>query len=186
MVDHNRHVRIADFGLLRIISDKANFISSISCDGGGTLQWMSPELLDPESFNLKDSRPTKQSDIYALGMVVYEVLSGQRPFPGCSGPVVIKKVMAGERPLRLEGTRGAWFRDGIWEMLELCWKAEPNDRPSLETIFRCLEGAIRPSRSPSPAPTVKEDAETETMVNRTGMPPFRFEPMCQHSVTLMV
>ena len=186
LVDHNRHVRIADFGLLRIISDKANFISSISCDGGGTLQWMSPELLDPESFNLKDSRPTKQSDIYALGMVVYEVLSGQKPFPRCSGPVVIKKVIGGERPLRLEGTRGAWFRDGIWEMLELCWKAEPNDRPSLETIFECLEGATRPSRSPSPAPTVKEDAETETMVKRSGMPPFQFEPMCQHSVAAVV
>jgi len=40
---------------------------------GGTKQWMSPELLNPESFGLNDSRPTTQSDCYALGMVVYEV-----------------------------------------------------------------------------------------------------------------
>ena len=40
---------------------------------GGTERWMSPELLDPEAFGLNGDRPTKQSDCYALGMVVYEV-----------------------------------------------------------------------------------------------------------------
>ena len=34
---------------------------------------MSPELHDPERFGATDDRPTKQSDCYALGMVVYEV-----------------------------------------------------------------------------------------------------------------
>jgi len=34
---------------------------------------MSPELLDPERFGVSDDRPTKQSDCYAFGMVVYEV-----------------------------------------------------------------------------------------------------------------
>ena len=37
---------------------------------------MSPELLDPERFGIpetEDDRPTRQSDCYALGMVIYEV-----------------------------------------------------------------------------------------------------------------
>lgn len=34
---------------------------------------MSPELLYPERFGAKDSKPTTHSDCYALGMVVYEV-----------------------------------------------------------------------------------------------------------------
>ena len=37
---------------------------------------MSPELLDPERFGMPESegnRPTRQSDCYALGMVIYEV-----------------------------------------------------------------------------------------------------------------
>ena len=42
---------------------------------GGTTRWMSPELLYPEEFGCSDKRPTKQSDCYALGMVVYEVLT---------------------------------------------------------------------------------------------------------------
>jgi serine/threonine protein kinase len=43
---------------------------------GGTHRWMSPELLDPELFGIPESegdRPTRQSDCYALGMVIYEV-----------------------------------------------------------------------------------------------------------------
>jgi serine/threonine protein kinase len=43
---------------------------------GGTRRWMSPELLDPELFHIPQSegdRPTRQSDCYALGMVIYEV-----------------------------------------------------------------------------------------------------------------
>jgi len=162
LVDPDHHARIADFGLLRILSDKANFLSSISCPGGGTVQWMSPELLYPGGFNLKDSRPTKQSDIYAMGMVIYEVLSGQFPFPRCKEAVVIQKVLGGERPQRPQGPRGIWFRDGLWEMMELCWKAERDDRPSLNALRQCLESVRRPSVPPSPTPTVDEDVGTET------------------------
>ena len=48
----------------------------MSFTGGGTRRWMSPELLDPERFGVPESegdRPTRQSDCYALGMVIYEV-----------------------------------------------------------------------------------------------------------------
>lgn len=40
---------------------------------GGSLPWMSPELLDPSRLDEPDPRPTKESDCFALGMVVYEV-----------------------------------------------------------------------------------------------------------------
>ena len=45
----------------------------MSFTAGGTTRWMSPELLYPEGYGTSDGRPTKQSDCYALGMVVYEV-----------------------------------------------------------------------------------------------------------------
>jgi hypothetical protein len=44
---------------------------------------MSPELLDPELFGipeLEGDRPTRQSDCYALGMVIYEVCVCVSPF----------------------------------------------------------------------------------------------------------
>lgn len=136
-----------------------NFISSISHVEGGTFQWMSPELLDPDKFDMKDGRPTKESDCYALGMVVYEVLSGRVPFPKCPAPVIIRKVMDGERPGRPQGARGTWFTDDLWGMLEHCWKPQPRERPGLKTILHCLGGISRPLPSHSSA---SENTETDS------------------------
>ena len=52
------------------MSSAASLVSFIS---GGSLRWSSPELLDPEKFGALDPRPTKESDRFALGMVIYEV-----------------------------------------------------------------------------------------------------------------
>ena len=68
---------------------------------------MSPELLHPNQFGLKDSRPTRESDCYALGMVIYEVLSGKAPFAALKDFMVMRKVTDGERPERPEGAEGA-------------------------------------------------------------------------------
>jgi len=110
---------------------------------------------------MKDDRPTRESDCYALGMVVYEVLSGRAPFFQCKTPVVIRKVIEGECPERPQGVQGVWFTDDLWGMLELCWKPQPNDRPGLRAILRCLEGATQPSRPLPPSPASTEDTETD-------------------------
>jgi len=88
LVNKDRQACIADFGLSTITgvathtTAAASQVSLISNDslmsftGGGTRRWMSPELLDPERFGVPESegdRPTRQSDCYALGMVIYEV-----------------------------------------------------------------------------------------------------------------
>ena len=120
---------------------------------------MSPELIDPESFGLVKIRPTKESDCYALGMVIHEVLSGRTPFAPWKAPLVIQKVLKGERPGRPQGEAGALFTDGIWEILELCWKHNPGERTSAKAILPCLEGV----RSPRPSsPTEDGEAETDT------------------------
>src|SRR5258708_2148807 len=80
LIDETGHARLADFGLLAIVSDATGHASSSPSAHGGTFRWMSPELFYPRDFGLEDSRRTKYSDCYALGMVMYEVLSGQAPF----------------------------------------------------------------------------------------------------------
>ena len=58
-------------------------------------------------------------------MVVYEILSGNAPFGEClpfSAPV---KVLGGERPIRPLGEGGRLFTDGIWGVIELCWRHKP-------------------------------------------------------------
>ena len=100
---------------------------------------MSPELFRPEEFGLKDSRRTERSDCYALGMVIYEVLSGKVPFSRHEVYAVVVKVLDGERPERPQGARGTRFTDDIWRILEHCWTPQPGNRPDIEDVLRCLE-----------------------------------------------
>ena len=112
---------------------------------------MSPELLDPIRFGFNDSRPTEESDCYALGMVILEVLSGQVPFTrDCNEFMVMRKVVEGERPGRPRGTEG-WFTNDLWGMLELCWSPKPESRPTIKTILERLEQASTAWKSLSPS-----------------------------------
>ena len=41
--------------------------------GGSTMMFIAPELLIPSKFGMKDSAPTPEGDIYAFGMVIFQV-----------------------------------------------------------------------------------------------------------------
>jgi eukaryotic-like serine/threonine-protein kinase len=71
-------VKVLDFGIAKVLSGEGNkAIPALTAIGQtvGTLEFMSPEQLRGKSL---DGR----SDIYALGMVAYEMLTGQLPFKG--------------------------------------------------------------------------------------------------------
>ena len=122
---------------------------------------MSPELIDPQRFGFERSRPTKHSDCYALGMVIYETISGHLPFHQHGDLTVFVKVLAGERPPREAG-----FTDGLWKMLESCWAPQPNSRPNVSDILRILV----PKFSTSPSPGVNGEMgsyEDQNSASRT-------------------
>ena len=156
LIDNDGHARLSDFGLIRITSEEPTITSII---GATTAQWMSPELLVPDKFDLKESRPTEASDCYALGMVIYEVLSGQTPFAQYPTLTVVWKVLEGERPKRPQGEEGVWFTDDIWGILERCWEPQPGDRISAETVLLDLE------RNPPSRPSSNANRSTGTGTN---------------------
>ena len=103
---------------------------------------MSPERIAPEQFGFTNGQPTIPSDCYALGMVIYETISGNLPFHKYTDIQVSFKVVKGEQP-----RQGAMFTEGLWGMLERCWTIEPNKRPGIEEVLHCLEAD---SKSPQP------------------------------------
>ena len=77
MLDAAGSVRILDFGLASRIDPDATQSTAFE-QTEGTVAYLAPELL-------LGARQNAQSDIYALGVVLYELLSGARPFAHLSG-----------------------------------------------------------------------------------------------------
>ena len=145
LVDSNGSARLAGFAFVTTISDQPTSTSTFLTSG--VTRWMSPEILNPKKFGLRDSCPTKESDCYALGMVIYEILSGKVPFAQYSQPTIMTKIMEGERPERPQGKQRELFTDEIWGTVELCWKNHPRDRLSASAVLPRLEGHPPPLRS---------------------------------------
>ena len=160
LVDQTFHARLVDFGLLNFAADPTNLTSStVSTSFHGTTRWMSPELIHPEGFGFEDSRPTKESDCYALGMVILEVLSGKPPFADHRDLVVVHKVVSGGHP---ERPKEVWSTN-IWRTLEQCWSPQPEMRPTAEDI---LDRLGRVSREPT---VWREDPNNATTVGGSGV-----------------
>jgi serine/threonine protein kinase len=73
LVDHYFHARLTDFGLSSILYGTK---TATKARGAGSLRWMAPELLDPESYGVSVDEAgvlTQESDIYALAITVWEV-----------------------------------------------------------------------------------------------------------------
>lgn len=85
MVEPDGKVRILDFGLASQTDAQAT-TSMSQLDPQGTIAYMAPE-------RMMGSPASAQSDIYALGVILYETLTGQRPFANASGLALAAALM---------------------------------------------------------------------------------------------
>ncbi len=82
MVTEQGFVKVLDFGLARLMATPEGTSETVSLAGAanafsGTPGYMAPEIL-------REHQPTEQSDIFALGVVLYEMAGGKAPFKGKS------------------------------------------------------------------------------------------------------
>ncbi|HTB60284.1 MAG TPA: serine/threonine-protein kinase [Polyangia bacterium] len=91
--DGEDHVKVLDFGIAKVVSDERQ-VPALTAVGQtlGTLEFMSPEQLRGQKL---DGR----SDLYALGMMSYEMLTGTLPFATAKSPIdIINFHMRSEPP----------------------------------------------------------------------------------------
>ncbi|KAF9790663.1 kinase-like domain-containing protein [Thelephora terrestris] len=157
LVDQMGAALIADFGRLTMDNLSA-FLSESIDSSGGTYRWMSPELLHSKMYGTK-CLLTRESDCYALGMVIYEVLTGLKPFHGMHGLTFIMSVLDRgvhpDKPLDAE----AWgFSDALWELVMLCWSHTSSSRPTarelLDYFSRASPDWVSPAEYPVPVTEV--------------------------------
>ena len=90
MVDHEGHVKLADFGVARISDPDRQGATQVGTMVG-TPAYMSPEQVQ----GLKIDRRT---DIFSAGVVFYQFLTGQRPFQGGGAFSVAKRIVQDDPP----------------------------------------------------------------------------------------
>ncbi|HKQ49673.1 MAG TPA: serine/threonine-protein kinase [Phycisphaerae bacterium] len=76
LVDANHEPHIVDFGLAKLVDGEAAFSATLTGEFMGTIAYAAPEQV-----SCGGSQGDARSDVYALGVLLYEVLTGQLPFP---------------------------------------------------------------------------------------------------------
>ena len=134
LVDRNATAKLGDFGYC---DSTAAAVSRAQRAGPrGTIAWMAPELL-------RDSHPSTHSDIWSMGMIMYELLTRIMPFQGLQRiSVVVRAVRAGAVPFAPRAVAAA-APSGFVQMMRLCWHSEPCKRPSVDQLLRQTRQLLR-------------------------------------------
>ncbi len=122
-------VKVLDFGLAKVVepvSEDAVTLTSpsggaVSVDGEvvGTLSYMAPE-------QLRGLKVDGRTDIFALGCVLYEMLSGKRPFAGATPADTLSAILRAE-PSSLD-VAGAEIPPALGLIVSRCLEKRPEDR----------------------------------------------------------
>ena len=130
LLDGARRCKVTDFGLSKSESlATAATQATAGGDAKGTPAYMAPELLDSNTF-------TEKTDVYAYGMIVFEVLTGDNPWRGLNQMQIMMQVcIKKERP-----TIDVDAPADLVALMQRSWDHEPDARPDFAAIKAELRG----------------------------------------------
>ena len=141
--------------------------------------FMAPELMVPGRF--AESVPTQMSDIYAFGLVIFQVrnqecgclscayaiqvLTDEVPFPGLRMGEIAMSVMEGRQPSKPENASDIGFSNSLWDFVQRCWDGTSALRPKItEVVSQLGEAAAGWNGVMTPHVVVEDDVPgTEEM-----------------------
>jgi len=132
LVGDNDVVKIADFGLSRCIDDGI-YVAHVGAKF--PIKWTAPEACNYNQF-------TTKSDVWSFGILMYEVVTfGRMPYAGMTNPEALAAV---ERGFRME--RPSTCEEHYYDVMMQCWKKNPDERPTFETLTWMLEDYFEDQR----------------------------------------
>ncbi|MBZ0111420.1 MAG: serine/threonine protein kinase [Thermoanaerobaculia bacterium] len=150
LIDGKGNARITDFGIAELVSEQEAGVIA------GTPAYMAPEQLAGE-------RLTVESEFFSLGLVLYEIFTGERLYQGAS---VAELVKAHQQPIDLDSSRAASLDSSVQRVLDRCLSRDPAQRPrSAMAVAAALPGgdpllaALEAGETPSPEMVAEADVE---------------------------
>jgi len=129
---------LIDFGLSVSLSASHEVMQGEDIAGWGSLRWMAKERLSiDQSLSVK-------SDIWSLGMVIYELLSQDVPYHHVQNDMRVHlAILDGELPIVPDFTRfdnsSAFHAQYLWNIALKCWNDNPENRPSAGDVMAGLK-----------------------------------------------
>lgn len=133
LVDTDGQPKVLDFGLAKVLAENSDEVVTMTADLLGTLPYMAPEQTRP-GLETVDTR----ADVYALGVMLYELLTGQFPYPVAGELVDVLNHIARThpRPLRQSWSSDRGVRMGVRDNRKV--SRCPIDDEVSTIVLRCL------------------------------------------------
>ncbi|PKY35441.1 HCP-like protein, partial [Rhizophagus irregularis] len=117
------------FGLSKKVTEASSITSKIQ----GVIPYVDPKKLNDKNYKLN-----KKSDVYSVGILLWQISSGHEPFEGIEQDVsFILSLIKGKREKIIDGTPVKYSK-----LYTECWKYESNERPSMHEVILALKEII--------------------------------------------
>ena len=157
MISRTGAVKVMDFGIARALADAGNPVTQTAAVIG-TAQYLSPE-------QARGVKVDARSDVYSLGCVLYEILTGEPPFVGDS-PVAVAYQHVREDPVP-PSTRHAGISPELDAVVLKALSKNPDNRYQSAAEMRTDLIRVHSGEAPE-APKIFTDAERTTMLTQAG------------------
>ncbi|RIA82665.1 kinase-like domain-containing protein [Glomus cerebriforme] len=129
---HQNMIKVADFGLSRRLTDV-----STQKDFLGMVPYIDPQYFKPQSNN-NHYKANKESDVYSVGVLLWEISSGRKPFESYSDQfqklALMLEISNGKREIPISNTPINYIN-----IYTRCWQDNPNKRPDMQQVFSDLK-----------------------------------------------
>ena len=164
LIDHHGEPHLTDFGLAKILhpalDDKKSLLATTPGDLLGTPHYMAPEQISGAVM-------TRASDIYSLGAILYELLTGQPPFTGATTLEMLRQI-AEAPPARPRSLEPAIAR-ALETLCLKCLEKDPRHRfISAEALAEDLERWLAGKRIQTQPPSLYRQTREWVRRNRVA------------------
>ena len=122
LLDESFNPKLSDFGLLMKDSEKTDEVVTV-----GTGPYIAPEIW-------KNNNYSKASDVYAVGILVYELVTKKFAFKGQNDNVIMYTISFAKKRPQLNGQVSSFYKN----LISSCWDNDPEKRPTFSEIIEDL------------------------------------------------